>query len=147
MLFTARANITFGGWVVVFLGTIGCGSRPHREDLPAYHRVTGSVTCDGQPLAAGRVILEGEDDARLAVSPSYGEIKAGRYDMKAYAGPKTVRISAFQEYGARNDLGARPVRETIAAEYNDASTLSVEVMPTGSNVFDFSVTSGRPDSR
>jgi hypothetical protein len=147
LLFTARTNIALVACILFFLATTGCGSRPYREDLPAYHQVRGSVTCDGQPLAEGRVIFEGEDDARLAISPSYGEIKAGQYQMRAYAGPKKVRISVLQEYGDRDDLGARPVRETIAAEYNDASTLRVDVSSDGPNVFDFSVTSRRTASR
>lgn len=44
---------------------------PRNEPLPKLYPVKGTVRCDGAPLANGRIVFEGADDAVLAIVPAF----------------------------------------------------------------------------
>ncbi len=103
--------------------------------------MTGKVLIDGKPLARGAILMEGEADAATGMVPAVADIENGMYTLQARAGRMRVRIMAPEEYGSADDTGERPTRETVAAAFNSASTLRVEVMADGNNRFDFEVES------
>jgi hypothetical protein len=103
--------------------------------------VTGKVLLDGTPLAQGAILMEGEADAATGLVPAVADIENGMYTLQARAGRMRVRIMSPEEYGTVDGTGERPNRETVAAAFNSASTLFVEVMADGTNRFDFEVRS------
>ncbi len=125
-------------WLVVV--ATGC-TAGRNEPLPQLHMVKGTVRLDGNPLAAGTICLDGENDARLALIPATAKVVNGSYEVRAASGKKTVRIFAPIEAGEPDSTGARPTKETIAPAFNTNSTTVVEVLPHDDNVFDFDVKS------
>jgi hypothetical protein len=102
----------------------GCGK-------PRTGTVSGNVTLDGAPLAAGTISFLPADGATATAA---GPIKDGRYSVEMPPGKKTVQISAMEVIGTRPAYEGDPnsplieeVRERIPPEYNGASTLSVTV--------------------
>ena len=77
-------------WPAILLLLVGCSNEPRQ------YEVTGAVTYQGQPIVDGQIIFEDE-------APGQGKwpglIKDGRYQLKATAGPKLVRLSASRETG------------------------------------------------
>ena len=69
----------------------GCG-----RDGPPRYRVAGTVTYGGQPVQAGRVILEPDAEAGNSGPAAYADIRAGRYEtlpeMGCVGGPHVVRV-------------------------------------------------------
>jgi len=108
--------------------------------------VAGTVQCDGAPLAKGKIVFEGANDAVLMIAPAVGVIIDGRYEAAAYAGEKTVRIFSPVEVGEPDETGFRFAEEAIAPAFNTKSTIMVEVAPVeadavDTNTFDFDVKS------
>jgi hypothetical protein len=68
----------------------GCSSEPRQ------YEVIGVVSYQGQPIADGQIVFEDEAPAQ---GKWPGQIKDGRYTLKATAGPKLVRLSASRETG------------------------------------------------
>lgn len=83
----------------------GCSNEPRQ------YEVTGVATYQGQPIAEGQIIFEDEAPAQ---GKWPGQIKDGRYQLKATAGPKLVRLSASRETGKilEGGMGA-PIPERI----------------------------------
>jgi len=133
------------GRVVLIAATIlttavGCGPRPSLK-LPPVYPVSGSVRIDGKPLARGRILMEGENDAAAGLAPVEVAIENGSYELLARAGKMRVRITAPEEFGDPDETGLRATRETVAAAFNSESALLAEVTSAGSNRFDFDVKS------
>ena len=104
--------------------------------------MTGIVTVNGQPVAAGAVAFSPIDGQ----SPtSGGKIVDGKYTVQAWTGAARVAIRVPQVVGEKKlystaDSPVRPVmRETLPAEYNDRTTLTYEVKP-GANEHNFELT-------
>ncbi len=101
----------------------GCG----RAAGPARYALEGSVTYQGQPVPAGRVVFEPDASAGNSGPAAYAEIRAGRYatprGQGTVGGPHVVRITGmdgraspespqglplFSEYQTKADLPRRP---------------------------------------
>lgn len=95
----------------------GCSNEPRQ------YEISGEVTYQGQPIAAGQIVFEDEPP-----SPGKwpGEIKDGRYKLKATAGPKLVRLSASKETGRiiEGGMGAKmPERvDILPPKFNTQSS-------------------------
>jgi len=120
----------------------GCGSGG-----PEIASVSGRVTMDGKPLPDATVLFVPENGR-----PAGGRTDAdGRYSLNftegrlgAIPGKSSVRITTQRE--AEQDENGKVVRpaatESIAMEYNAASTLSFTVEPKKKNVANFDLKSG-----
>lgn len=74
----------------VLLLLAGCSNEPRQ------YEVSGAVTYQGQPISEGQILFEDEGPAQ---GKWLGQIKDGRYKLKATAGPKLIRLSASRETG------------------------------------------------
>lgn len=123
------------GWTGAFLG---CGN----SQLAT---VEGTVTFDNQPVEQGSIIFEPAD----GVGPTAGgDIVNGRYrlagEQGVAPGQKIVRIIGMRKTGQQveTDPGGPLVDDVemfIPAEYNQSSSLQVEVPP-GQVTHDFDLT-------
>jgi len=121
----------------VLVCTFGCGGQdPNRGE------VSGIVTINGQPAATGAVAFSPVDGQ----SPtSGGKIVDGKYTVKASTGTSRVAIRVPKVVGQRKlyntpDSPVQPLmEETLPAEYNDRTTLTLEVKP-GANEHNFELT-------
>lgn len=77
-------------WPAILLLLAGCSNEPRQ------YEITGAVTYQGQPIVDGQIIFEDEAPGQ---GKWPGQIKDGRYQLKATAGPKLVRLSASRETG------------------------------------------------
>lgn len=127
-----KALITLG--LVVL---IGCGNSG--REVPERFTATGTVTIDGKPLEKGTISFASPEDAKLGLAPGIGTIENGEYEVDTRPGKKTVKISAMEEYGEADVTGVKAKRETIAAEFNEKTTLEADVTEEGENKFDFEV--------
>jgi hypothetical protein len=111
---------------------LGCGS--------GACRVTGTVTLDGRPVPQGGITFH-DVEGRLA--PDHGEIKEGRFELRAKPGKKRVEVRGSREVPAkRTEMGAY-FEDYIPRRYNAESTLTADVSPGGANRFDFQLEGGR----
>lgn len=116
---------------------VGCGGQdPNRGE------VSGIVTINGQPAATGAVAFSPVDGQ----SPtSGGKIVDGKYTVQASTGTSRVAIRVPKIVGQRKlyntpDSPVQPLmEETLPAEYNDRTTLTLEVKP-GDNEHNFELT-------
>ena len=108
----------------------GCG-----PSGPEQFALSGEVTYDGQPVPMGSVgfIPEGNPTAKTVGA----DLKDGRYEISAYDGPVAGKYKVWIE-GERPtgrqikaDEGSSEtvdeIESYIPAEYNSASTLTVEI--------------------
>lgn len=123
---------------------IGC----NRQDT-SRGEITGEVTLDGQPLEQGSLLFTPTDGARGVVTG--GPINNGKYALSAKDGPSIgwnrVEIRAVRKTGKMAQKPMAPAgemveeyAEAIAARFNSASTLNVEVK-SGENTANFDVKS------
>lgn len=119
----------------------GCG-----PGADARQSISGSVTLHGQPLESGRIQFEAVDGSHVGGA----KIIAGKYTIPAikglFPGKFLVRVSAIKE-GAytKNDVppgedGAIDLtslnQELIPAQYNNESTVTVEITAGSVNTYD-----------
>jgi hypothetical protein len=120
--------------VITLACSLGCGSQdPNRGE------VTGIVTINGQPAVTGAVAFSPVDGQ----SPtSGGKIVDGKYTVKASTGTSRIAIRVPKVVGKRKlyntpDSPEQPLMaETLPPEYNDRTTLTLEVKP-GANEHNF----------
>lgn len=137
---------TFPGFVIVVLTAYGCG----RSDRPSFHRVSGRVTYEGEPLADATLMLQrisGEkmEFARRSICLSKPDGTFEPYTMQEGdglpAGVYAVGITA-QEWaggpplteGISDEEYARiRWKSKIPAHYSDPRTsgVQIEVTPSG----------------
>jgi hypothetical protein len=118
----------------------GCGSSE-----PNNHRVSGTITFDGQPVTNGQIILVPTEPG---VTPDAGPIKDGKYSLLAREGEKRVQIEATREVPGKTVklapplTGTRPVTEMyIPKVYNAKSKLTISVPADSSSIsHDFKLT-------
>lgn len=142
---TRKAQFVRAGALGLFVAVaaFGCSKRAARTS------VSGRVTFDGQPVAAGQIVLEPLGSGRMGVA----QIADGAYQMPAEHGPTAgeyiVRITANRGAGRMVPSGARgtgqaPVEaqeQYIPAKYNDRSELKTQVGQEAEVVRDFELTS------
>jgi hypothetical protein len=115
---------------------MGCGRLP-----PI---VEGTVILDGEPIAAGTIMLIPADGKGPTAG---GGITAGRFRIEAAEGPKRVRINSPQADGTQTldpgGSGAMIDRyvESVPDRYNEKTELEFTVQP-GRNVADFTLEGG-----
>jgi hypothetical protein len=107
-------------------------------------RVSGSVLFEGKPLEEGFVSFEPAD----GMGPTTGGmIAGGKYDLtgdaRAIAGEKIVRIIGSRRTGRKIPAPSPPGAmvdewvQCIPREYNDQSTLKVQITPGRDNTHNF----------
>lgn len=110
----------------------GCANAPRQYD------VSGAVTFQGRPVADGQIVFEDE-------APAQGKwpapIQNGRYQLKATAGSKLVRISASEATGKmlEGGMGAQipERRELIPPQFNTQSQEKRTIEPKQPQTIDF----------
>ncbi|MDB5335632.1 MAG: hypothetical protein JWN70_1251 [Planctomycetaceae bacterium] len=129
------------GLAVLTTIAAGCGG----SGQPNNHRVSGTITFDGQPVASGQIILF---PVEAGGTPDAANIKDGKYSLLARKGEKRVQIEATRDVPGKIITlpppltGTKPVTEMyIPIVYNSKSKLTVKVPETSSSSkFDFKLT-------
>jgi hypothetical protein len=99
---------------------------------PNHGRVSGAVTLDGQPLKSGIIHFVPADGQTASAD---AQVEDGKFSAKVPIGAKKVSISAPKVVGKRKmyDTPDSPmvdkVEELVPAQYNSASTLTLDVKP------------------
>lgn len=144
------ASAGFAGlFCAICLATAGC--RDARDPNTCW--ISGSATCDGQPIATGDLVFESEN---AATAPVACKVKDGTFTMKVPKGGHAVRIHAFREVPLPPEKrqpplpGQPPPADTDTVQYlpdryNRFTTLKVEVTKSGEQ-FTFDLDS-KPDSK
>lgn len=104
------------------LGAVGCGNQSGQ------HRLTGTVTLDGQAVESGEIVFRPADGTGAAEG---GQITEGKYEVLVSAGAKTIVITATREEGTARD-GLPNYIQYIPSKYNTKTELS-ETVDTGSD--------------
>ncbi len=109
---------------------------------PPMYTVTGTVTFDGQPVAAGDILFR---DATGQTRSYAGKIVNGEYSFESSPGSKIVEITAMRDVPGKVDTSNPgeevPLREQyIPAAYNTETTLTADISA-DSRSADFSLTS------
>lgn len=101
---------------------------------------TGSVSCDGKPVAEGAISFHPLD---ATIAPQGGQIVGGGFRIRTAPGRHRVEIRASRPKEGAVELtpGATPREQYIPARYNDESSLEAEVTPQGPNTFTFELLS------
>jgi hypothetical protein len=119
-----------GGALIALGFCIGCGG--------SLATVEGNVTFDGQPIEQGSIVFEPADGKGPVAG---GNIQNGKYrlgpESKLAPGNKIVRISATRATGKKIPAGppapdnamVDEVQQYIPANYNENSTLAVQLVP------------------
>ena len=127
--------------MAVLLTATGCSCTDRSE--PARYPVSGTVTLDGKPLPAGRIIFQTVSLGLIDSMP----IEDGRFSGRAVAGERRVQVSVIEDRkftGLPMPGVKQPetvATETLPARYNVASTLTATVQESGPNEFAFELTS------
>ncbi|MEO2045574.1 MAG: hypothetical protein ABGX16_03250 [Pirellulales bacterium] len=134
-------------WLPLMIALVGCGS-----NLPKLYPVSGTVTLDGEPLAAGHVLLylDGAGGGMSQDAPN-GVIQDGKYEILtgkrsgASAGSYKVVVKATNYSGDAPPMvgTAVPIRSLIDVEYSNPSQtpLVLEVVTEPRDgAYDFEVT-------
>jgi hypothetical protein len=94
------------GWAagVVALGLLaGCGDKGGQ----ARHRVSGSVSFEGQPVPYGDVLITPDDTKKNSGAQAIANIRGGKYDTSAAGGkgygggPAVVRVTGLTGEGGK----------------------------------------------
>jgi hypothetical protein len=102
--------------------------------------VSGTVTVNGQPLAAGEIQFEPTDATKGADA---GQIKDGQFSFKAKPGSVKVKITAMRDTG-KTVVGAMgeqlpAMEQYLPPKYNTATELTAEVKSGGGNKYTFAL--------
>ena len=97
---------------------------------------TGTVTCDGRPLAEGAISFHPQEPG---VAPQGGRVIDGRYRIRIQPGRQRVEIVASRPKadGAELTPGMKQMEQFLPSRYNAESVLEATVRGRGRNVFDF----------
>jgi hypothetical protein len=119
-------------WAFIAVWLLGCGA--------GSHKITGTVTYDGELVATGEISLV---PIGLDGPPDAGKIEGGRYTVVTSPGEKRVEIRASRplpEHRQNSPEMGLLYEDYIPASYNSDSTLTLNVVPGGSREFDFQLT-------
>lgn len=108
-----------GAFVIPLLLVAGCGDKG-----PLRHKVTGTVSLDGQPVETGQVLFipadgQGPSDACPIV--------AGKFEGEVAPGSKRVEITASKQVPPKEPGGMPDSISLIPPKYNSQSTLTAEI--------------------
>jgi hypothetical protein len=142
-----RPARTWAWALALIAGCAGPASENGREP------VSGTITFDGQPLAAGMITFLPAGGPGPSVG---GEIRDGSYALRRRdgpgRGPYRVEITSMQPTGKKKPDPDEPggmideARNIIPHRYNVRSELKVEVKAGEDNQFNFDL-SAKPDSK
>src|SRR5262245_38889944 len=107
------------------LASAGCGGEKT-------YRVTGTITWNGEPVQDGQIIFEAEDGQTQPAASKF--TKDGRFEVRAAAGAKRVRIYGQRSKGFNRVMNQETFESYVPKEYNAKSELRFQVMPTDDNV-------------
>ena len=113
----------------------GCGSSDNLNTCS----VQGTVTLDGTPVEAGKIMFSptggttGPASVTTIVDGKYSKTAA---DHGPVVGKHTVRIEAFRDRGNKNSDGTPNQEQVVPAKYNQQTILVVDVAK-GNNRHDF----------
>jgi hypothetical protein len=119
--------------IVSALLASGCGPARRSDTAP----VTGQVTLGGRPIVDGDIRFDPEDPRR---GPRAARIERGHYAGQAPVGRNRVSITASGT--TKNSPmvdGVRLPVNIVQARYNDATTLTADVLSGETNTLDFAV--------
>ena len=119
-------------WLGIFCA--GCGNR----GTPTYP-ISGRISFDGQPVAAGDVLFVPADPKH---GPNAGKIVDGQFHFRAIAGEHRVEIRALRPIpGVAAVLGEFPQENYLPTKYHAGSQLGAKVTSEGPNDYQFDLTS------
>jgi hypothetical protein len=141
-------------WFMPFVGAIcvaAGGCRDPRDPNTTW--ISGYVTCDGQPIAAGDVVFEPKN---ASIAPAACKIKDGTFQMKVPKGDHIVRLYAFRDMPLPPEKRPKTqpewlppiVSETVQYlpdRYNSSTTVEAQVEKSG-DTFTFDLDS-KPDPK
>ncbi len=110
---------------VAVISMAGCGG----SDGPKMYSLNGIVTLDSQPVSEGQITFRTAKDGRRFV----GQIKDGKYEVKAESGEMLVEIIASRVVPGKVDKTTNPGVEEpvtemyIPKKYNSETTLTTKV--------------------
>lgn len=125
--------------IALLFAVAGCGSGG-----PGRLRVVGAVALDGQPLADGAISFMPTGQGVAAGTT----IAGGRYVIEGARGPTPgeyrveIRASAPSVKQSKDTFGQASISEMesiIPTRYNDKTTLRAEIMASGPNQFDYTL--------
>jgi hypothetical protein len=107
---------------------------------PKIAKVTGTVKFDGAPLAKGDIVFA----SATGGAPAMAAVANGKFELEAAVGKYRVEVRAMRasktapkNTGGPGSENASRDENYIPDRYNDNTTLSAEVLATGSNSIDF----------
>jgi hypothetical protein len=122
----------------------GCGA----SDGLNRQEISGTVTCDGHPLANGAVLFEpATDESGTAVGST---IRLGSFTVSRHDGPVPgfYRVRIYASSGTQaaptkrhSDRSPRPMVERLPPAYNTRTELVAEVLVRRANHFRFDLQS------
>lgn len=123
----------------LILGSLGCSSNTSAPDM---HVVQGTVTFDGQPIEAGRILFRQTEGDGRAYST---EIVDGSYKLEVKEGPSEIAITASRlipgKFDNSNGTPEQMGEMYIPAKYNQKTELNALVTSGGQNQFVFDLLS------
>ncbi len=119
---TCRSLWFYRRWFVVGLiglGVAGCSPR----DTRVRHRVTGTITYGGKPVASGEILLIPDGEKKNTGPEGIAVIKDGKFDTQGSrapgidGGPMVVEVTGYPDqsqsrvftYSCKRDLERAPV--------------------------------------
>jgi hypothetical protein len=99
---------------------------------------TGTVTCDGRPLADGAISFH---PLEAGAASQGSRVVAGAYRIRGRPGRQRVEIVASRPKVGGEELtpGMQPHEQFLPPRYNSTSQLEAEVTGRGRNVFNFAL--------
>jgi hypothetical protein len=115
--------------------SFGCSG----SEGPKTYKVSGTVTCDGEPIEKGYIIFHPVEPGDRTEA---GDIADGEYVLRTMAGMKKVEIRGTRLTEEKGTKGEQLEENFVPARYNTETTLSAEVTEDEpSNRFDFELES------
>lgn len=111
---------------------LGCG-----EAAPRMAKVRGTVQIDGQPMKEGTVMFRSVAEGTL----DQIEVKDGKFEGEAHPGERRVEVGQFETIVLDPQMNSTKQVNHVAKEFNEQSTLTATVNPSGNNEFNFDVKS------
>ena len=129
--------------IIISLTTLimGCSGG---EEGPKLLPVTGTVTLDGEPIPDASILFK---DPTGKNKSYFASVKDGAYSTKMEVGKRKVLISDNRQSKDKMvdnaaGTGKEPAMEQyLPAEYNEKSTLKIDVVSGGENQFPFDLKS------
>ncbi|WP_435015459.1 hypothetical protein TA3x_002997 [Tundrisphaera sp. TA3] len=146
---TNRKRVIFPLRLLALIALCGCGGT---GDGLARQAVSGNVTLDGKPLAAGGITFDPVDPGKPGSVSGFAPVSDGSYAIDRSAGltPGSYRVSIVASSGDAPAPSNEPpggskkkgaTKAAIPPKYNTNSTLKAEIKPGASDPIDFTLTS------